>query len=237
MTDTERLPKYYRVKEVIMAEIDGLQPGSPLPDERTLAASFETSRTTIRQALQELSREGRIMRRQGHGTFVAEPKLTLPLRLSSHTEDMHELGMVPSSRVLSVTDEYADDTIGDALGISAGDPITVISRVRLADGIPLALEINHLSQARFPGIARLINDHVSLYEILVDDYAVTPDHALETIESAPATPEEAKLLETEIGTPMMLMSRQSFESDGDAFEYVRSVYRGDRYRFATRLAT
>ncbi len=235
MTDTRRLPKYYRIKEAIMEEIDGLRPGSHLPDERTLASSFGTSRTTIRLALQELFREGRIIRHQGRGTFVAEPKLTLPLRLSSHTEEMHRLGIRPGSRVLSVGDQHGDDRAATALGLDAGDPITVISRVRLADDIPIALELTHLPKTRFPGIARFVSDHVSLYELLANDYNVTPDHALETIETAPGTPEEAELLDTEIGAPMMLLTRQSFEASGNAFEYVRSVYRGDRYRFTAKL--
>ncbi len=237
MTDTRRLPKYYRVKEAIVEEIAGLRPGSPLSDERTLASAFETSRTTVRQALQELFREGRIMRHQGRGTFVAEPKLTLPLRLSSHTEEMHRLGIRPGSRVLSVGDQNADERAAVALGLVADDPLTVISRVRLADDIPLALELTHLSKERFAGIARFVNDHVSLYEILASEYDVTPAHALETIETAPGTPEETELLDTEIGAPMLLMTRQSFDANGDAFEYVRSVYRGDRYRFITKLAT
>lgn len=237
MGDTRRVPKYYGVKMALMEEIDDLPPGAPLPDERTLAASFNTSRTTVRQALQELFREGRIMRHQGRGTFVAEPKLTLPLRLSSHTEEMHELGVRPGSRVLSVTTEPADATTGPALELDIGAPVIVVFRVRLANDMPLALEVTHLDQGRFPDIAGLIDDQVSLYELLNQRYGIVPGHAVETIETAPGTPEEADLLDTEVGAPMMLMTRRSSDANGKVFEYVRSVYRGDRYRFTTHLAT
>jgi len=237
MSDARQPPKYYQVKEAIIEEIDGLPPGSPIADERTLAASFGTSRTTIRQALQELFREGRIMRHQGRGTFVAEPKLTLPLRLSSYTNEMTNLGVHPSSRVLSVATEEADEATAEALGLSTGHPLTVVSRVRLADDIPLAIEVTHLSQTDFPGVAELMTDQVSLYEILHSRFGISPEHAIETIETAPCTPGQADLLETEIGSPMLLMTRQSFTKDGTAFEFVKSAYRGDRYRFTTRLLT
>src|SRR5262249_7417116 len=81
-----REPKYYSVKRPLLEIIGTLTPGSPVPTERLLMAQLGTSRTTVRQALAELVGEGRLVRRQGSGTYVAEPKVSWPLRMTSFTE-------------------------------------------------------------------------------------------------------------------------------------------------------
>jgi GntR family transcriptional regulator len=62
-----------------------------------------------------------------------------------------------------------------------------------------------------------------------------PVAAEETIETATASPREAELLNTDTGSPMLVLSRHSFDADGVAVEWVQSWYRGDRYRFVARL--
>ena len=92
-----RLPKYYRVKRQLLELTASLDPGSPVPPERELARSYGTSRTTIRQALAELVIEGRLLRMQGKGTFVAMPKVAQMLELSSYTEGMRAQGLHPQT--------------------------------------------------------------------------------------------------------------------------------------------
>src|SRR5262249_51147657 len=84
---TARVPKYYTLKRHLLELTRTMPPGSPVPPERTLAQEFDTSRTTVRQALQELVIEGRLERIQGKGTFVAKPKVSQALQLTSYTED------------------------------------------------------------------------------------------------------------------------------------------------------
>src|SRR3569833_2194048 len=78
-------PKYYVVKRHLLGLLPDFSPGVPLPTERELAAALSTSRTTVRQALTELVTEGRLVRRHGSGTYVAEPKLAWPLQMQSFT--------------------------------------------------------------------------------------------------------------------------------------------------------
>ena len=80
-----REPKYYRLKRHLVALTRSLAPGSPVPTERSLAEQFQTSRTTVRQALSELVVEGRLERVQGRGTFVAQPKVAQHLEPVSYT--------------------------------------------------------------------------------------------------------------------------------------------------------
>ena len=87
-----RVPKYYQVKSEILALIADLEPGSAMPTERDLAERFETSRTTVRQAIAELVVDGRVERTQGRGTFVAQPKLMQVRQLTSFSLDLQDQG-------------------------------------------------------------------------------------------------------------------------------------------------
>ena len=90
-----RLPKYYGVKRQLLELTGVMAPGTAVPPERELAQRFGTSRTTVRQALAELAVEGRLLRMQGKGTFVAKPKVAQVLELTGYTQDMRAHGLQP----------------------------------------------------------------------------------------------------------------------------------------------
>lgn len=230
-----RVPKHVLLKQQLRDEIAHLPPGTALKAERTLSEQFVTSRTTVRQALMELAIEGRIVRLQGRGTFVAPPKVTLPLRLTSYTDDMRERGRRPGSRMLDDRKEPADAEIAEHLDIEVGTPVLRFERLRLADGSPMAVEVVHLEAERFGRLEKLMANDVSLYSLLHEHWNVTPASAVETIETVMASPPASRLLGTETGTPMLLLTRSTRGDDGKPFEFVRSLYRGDRYRFVSRL--
>jgi len=228
-------PKYYLVKGHLSEMLSGLAPGEALPPERALAERFATSRTTVRQALRELTIEGHLVSVQGSGTFAATPKVAQPLELTSYTEDMRRQGLAPRSRLLSVGYLRADDELARRLGLHRGARALRIERLRMASDEPMAIETTHLAAARFPGLARRLDDSTSLYSLLADVYGVQLCEAEETIETVPAPPREAALLETTVGYPMLLLSRHSRDSQGRPIEYVQSFYRGDRYKFVAQL--
>jgi GntR family transcriptional regulator len=231
----QREPKYWGLKRHLLDLLSAMPPGSPIPTERSLAAEFDVSRTTVRQALAELTVEGRLLRVQGKGTFAAEPKVAQRLQLSSYTEDMRAQGRQPSSRLLEVSEEPADAELSRLLSVRVGAKVLRLHRLRLADNEPMALESTHLPLARFRGLRRYVSAGGSLYEVLRERFGVEMGHAEETIETALASPEEAELLGADIGLPMLLLSRHSFDLEGNPVEWVRSVYRGDRYKFVADL--
>ncbi len=230
-----QFPKYYVVKGHVCEMLERLAPGEPLLPERTLAARFSTSRTTIRQALRELTIEGRLLRMQGRGTFAAVPKMAQPLQLTSYTEDMRRRGLASRSKLLAVGNVPADDELAWRLDVRERARVLRIERLRMASDEPMAIETTHLVAGRFPGLARRLGDSVSLYELLANEYDVHLVEAEETIETVPAPPKEAELLNTTVGYPMLLLSRHSRDVSGRAVEYVRSFYRGDRYKFVAHL--
>lgn len=231
----QREPKYWALKQHLLDLLDSLPAGSPIPTERALAGEFTVSRTTVRQALADLTAEGRLHRVQGKGTFVAEPKLAQRLQLSSYTEDMRAQGREPSSRLLALDEIVAEGELPKLLGIRTGAKVLKLRRLRLADDEPLALETTHLPLARFRGLRKQLSEGGSLYAALREKHGVEMERAEETIETSLAGPEEAELLGADVGMPVLLLSRHSFGTDGKPVEYVRSIYRGDRYKFVTTL--
>ncbi|CCK26715.1 HTH-type transcriptional repressor dasR [Streptomyces davaonensis JCM 4913] len=207
-----RAPKYYRVKEQLLELTRTLGPDAPIPAERSLAVALRTSRTTVRRALRELAGEGRLDRVHGKGTFVARPKVYGTLRLDSCAEDLRAQGVEPGERTLDVGRVAADGKLSGLLGVGVGEPVLRVERLLLADGEPLAIETTH----RNPGAGRATEGEV-------------------TVETTLATPYEAALLHTDVGQPMLLVTRHSRTADGEPVDRVRSVYRGARYRFVTTL--
>jgi len=234
-TATVHEPKYYRLKQQLSDVATSLTPGDALPGERTLASDYATSRTTVRQALAELVVEGRLDRIHGKGTFVARPKVAQPIALGSFTEDMRAQGIEPAATVLSLTYARADDDLAVRLSVPPGARVAHLVRLRMADGEPMALDRTYLPAARCPNLRRELARHASLYATLENAYDIRLGTADATIETALATPEEATLLGVDTGLPMLLLSQLSMDTAGQPVEWVRSVYRGDRYTFVARV--
>jgi GntR family transcriptional regulator len=230
-----RVPKYYTVKRQLLDLTMTMAPGSPVPPERTLAQRYSTSRTTVRQALAELVVEGRLLRMQGKGTFVAKPKVAQVLELASYTEGMRAHGLHPHTEILDIGYVTADEKLADLLGIKPGSRTLRVHRLRLADGEPMSVDTSHLPARRFPGLRRELRRHPSLYETLAEVYGVEPAESQETIETVLAGPQYARLLCVDVGLPLLLLSRHAFDGNGVPLEWAQSWYRGDRYKLVTRL--
>src|SRR5215475_14413707 len=138
---------YARVETVLAGEItDGdLKVGDQLPTEDSLVARFGVSRITVRRAIQNLVNRGLVEIRRGKGTFVAAPRITQELtELTGFVEDMHALGRTPTARVVGKEVVSADAVVADNLGLTKGERVVRIRRVRLADGVPLSFDETYL---------------------------------------------------------------------------------------------
>jgi GntR family transcriptional regulator len=233
--DPQGEPKYYAVKRHLLDFIGEREPGAVVPTERELAAELGTSRTTVRQALGELVVEGRLERRQGAGTYVAEPKIVWPLYLASFTEQVEESGFRPSSKVLATQRIPATSELAEKLELPTRAPVYQVERLRLADNWPIAIETTWLSVERFPGLTRLIRSHDSMHVLLGERYGTHPRNGQESIETAPAALREAGPLRVDVGTPMLVVTRRNFDADGAPIEFGRTWFRGDRVALVTHL--
>jgi GntR family transcriptional regulator len=152
MPESGGLRKYEQLRRRLQADIDTLKPHAPLPTERDLAATYEVSRTTVRQALDTLEDAGAIYRVQGAGTFVASPIISKSLTLTGFSEDMTARGLQPSSQLLAVDLLPAGRQLADQLQIAERDEVIRINRLRRADDSPMCLESVHLPGRRVPGL-------------------------------------------------------------------------------------
>ncbi|WP_393916778.1 GntR family transcriptional regulator [Halostreptopolyspora alba] len=223
-------------REALTDLIGGMRPGDALPPERDLATRLSVSRTTLRKAIADLVGTGRLARRHGVGTFAAGPKLAQALSATSFTEDMRARGFEPGSRTLSARTHPAGAVLGRRLEISPGAEVLRVHRLRLADGEPMAIEELHVPSALVPGLSGDDLANHSFYALLEHRYAVRIVAGTQALEPTVTTPEESELLGVPVHSPSFLFERTSHTENGRVVEFVRSVYRGDRYRIVAEIA-
>ncbi len=226
-----KLPLYHQLHEILRAEIlEGkYQPGDLIPAESELIGSYRVSRTTVRQALDLLVREGLVYRQRGRGSFVSHRGLEEGLvRMVSFTEDMKRRNFEPGTRVLCAELIPAPPQIAERLEVEAGEEVAHIRRLRLADGEPLAVEDTHLVHRLFPGILGRATLTASLQDA-ARDYGIRWSLAKQTIRAVEANSELARLLSVRAKSALLYVERISYSEAQVPAEFLRIHYRGDRY--------
>jgi len=231
----QKITKQSATRAQVLDLIERLGVGNAIPPERQLSAELGVSRLTLRAALDELAREGYLVRRRGSGTYVQQPKIAQELTMTSFSEDMRRRGMVPGSRTLSLDHQLAGARLGRLLRVSPSEEILVVKRLRLADGESMAIETLHLRAALVPGL--VAGDFSgSFYELLRDRYGIAIASGIQAIEPTVTNEEESSALGVPLHSPAFLFERTSRDPKDRTVEFVQSVYRGDRYRIVTELS-
>ncbi len=233
------LPKYNQLASILRQKIEDGQwpPRTSIPSERQLEVLYNISRTTIREAIDHLVRQGYLYREHGRGTFVSPQKLQKGLmELTSFSEDLLKRGIKPGQVIRSLDWIEAPAKIAQKLEIAPGTKVLRVERIRLGDGIPIGLQTSFLSLPTEQTISQSdLEAGGSLYRILQERLNIIPSEADETLEVTLATTEEAELLEILEGAPLLLSERVLFAQNRKPVEYVKILYRGDRYRYYVRL--
>ncbi|HET7572741.1 MAG TPA: GntR family transcriptional regulator [Gaiellaceae bacterium] len=235
MSAQPKITKQSATRAQVLELIERLGVGAAIPSERQLSADLGVSRLTLRAALDELAREGYLVRRRGSGTYVQQPKISQELTMTSFSEDMRRRGMAPGSRTLSLSTQLAGPRLGRFLHVSPGEEIIVVKRLRLADGVSMAIETLHVPSGVVPGV-KPSDLEGSFYDLLRARYGVEIASATQTIEPTVTNEDESQALGVPLHSPAFLFERTSRDGAGRTLEFVHSIYRGDRYRIVTELA-
>jgi GntR family transcriptional regulator len=231
----DKLPLYEQIERNLRELIlkGRLQPGETVPSEWELSGRYGVSRLTVRRALDDLVRQDWLIRRQGVGTFVSRPVVAAisPSQLS-FTQEMLAIGRRPSSRLLSSRILPADQTAAQRLSLAEGDALVEITRLRLADDVPILHETAYLSSQRFPGLEEEPTlENGSLYECLHLHYGVMVARVDQTLKAVLLDLEQAKILGTQPGLPSIYTECVAYTTEGEAVEYSFSVAHNENSQF------
>ena len=220
-------------------ESGSLQPLEALPGERDIAHVLNVSRVTVRKALAGLVSAGLLEQRQGSGTYVSrrpplveQPVIEQPLsRLTSFSEDMRLRGFETESRWLERQVSPPSTTEAFHLALSMQDRVCRLRRLRLAGGVPMAIE---LAAVPHKYLADPQAVKASLYALL-DALGAKPVRALQRLSAANLGEGDAALLNVPPGSAALSIERISYLAGGQPVEFTRSFYRGDAYDFVAEL--
>jgi len=229
-------PRYIQLHRRLRKAIDSglLEPDTPLPSEREIATLTDLSRVTVRKAIAALVQQGKVVQRQGSGSFIAPSPARVEQSLShltSFSEDMARRGLVSHSHWLERGFFPPSAQERAALSLAPDASVARLARLRLADGRPMAIERAALPVDILPVPTEV--EH-SLYEVLQAS-GNRPVRAVQKISAINLAQGDADLLGVAPRMAGLQIERLSYLPGGRVAEFTRSIYRGDAYDFVAEL--
>lgn len=233
-------PLYQQIKGLITKSLQSgeWKPGELIPSEVELAVRFKVSQGTVRKAIDELSAENLVVRRQGKGTFVAthhEARAHFRfLRLMPDVGDAH----YPENKILEVKRQRAPAEVARLLDIKSGDSVIFIKRVQAFDGVPTIVEELWLPGIIFKGLTaeRLVEYKGPMYGLFESEFGTHMIHAAEKIRAVAADESVAKLLAVTVNTPLLSVERVSYTYGNKPVEVRRGLYLTERHHYQNELS-
>jgi GntR family transcriptional regulator len=232
------VPLYLQLSDLLREQIKrGVYgPLDRLPSEHELVRAHGVSRITARQALSELERAGLVFRLQGRGSFVARPPVVQRLTgLHGFAEAMAAQGVTSVSRVLKTTTVRATPSVAAALAVEAGEPVTELRRLRLADGAPVSLDVSYF---RLEIGQRLLRQDLTRHDVfwlLENACGVTLGSADYQIAAIDAEEDIALHLGVPSGTAVLFIERLTRDAQGTPVDHEHLYVRTDRIRYGLTL--
>ncbi|MEM7221885.1 MAG: GntR family transcriptional regulator [Pseudomonadota bacterium] len=218
-------PLYRQVKERLTERLvtGHWKPGALLPSEFQLAEELGVSQGTVRKALDELTAEKLLVRRQGRGTFVAEHDQEHALFHFFKLRLVDGGRATPKSHLLKRSAGRAKRQEARRLELERGAPVVRLTRLRELDGRPAVFERLVLPAALFPGLAEAETLPNTLYSLFAHRYGITVKRAEEALRAVAAGTEAAGHLGLEAGAPLLEIDRVARAIDGQAVEWRLSL--------------
>ncbi len=236
--DIKRMvPVYYQIFDEIYQEIqDGhYQEGDQLPSESELMTRYKVSRGTIREAIKMLLHQGFVVRERGKGTFVTYKKIEQDAHnLMGFTELMTNNDKAATAKILEVTTKIPSKRIRKLLNLEEDEKVTKIQRLRFGDEEPLIIERSYFVYRIFKHLLNYDLENESIFDLLYQKTDYRLGFAQQSIEAVVAGPAEKKLLNVDVGSPLLLMKRLITLKDGSFFQYSEDIYRSDKLKFTSK---
>lgn len=238
------IPAYSQLIDIIYGQIKNreLLPNGMVPSEIELCKKYGISRTTVREALRRLTRDGLLYTIKGKGTFVAEPKLDqIMIKIPNFYEDMAERGLKPEVKVLDVRVIKATKLVSEKLMVPLNEDVFRIKRLFLADNKPYVLERKHIVLkdckilASYKERELLSMKDQSLFDVLAGKCHICNEYAHVSIEATTVRPDEAKYLDVPVNTVAFYVDLVAYKKNDTPCGWIASINRGDLYRFRTKI--
>ena len=232
------IPLYSQLVSIVKRNLSAgtLAPGDLLPSESELCRVFDISRSTVRQAIGALEAEGLVVRKQGRGTFVAEPKVRRRTEnVYSFTSEISAMGMRPSSTLIDFEVIAPPPDIVKMLELTGQDILVYrFTRIRNVNEEPLILETSFYPHYIYPKLTRELLQTHSFYSLLYE-VGIIPANAVDSYEAVLIGQQEAEMLRCHSGTCGFYVQRRTYNAAGFCYEYTRSLIRADRVKLDVSL--
>ena len=231
------IPLYQQLAHSIKKAVDEqkLRENDKIPAENEFCKIYDLSRTTVRQALDILEKDGYIYKLRGKGSYVSTPKIYQNRSsFSKFYDDMRSLGKVPVSKIISLKIKVADAYVREKMQLEENEMLCQIKWIRYGNNEPLIYETINLNYKLVDGIEMKELTDKKLYDILSEEYGIKMTHGKELFYPCKLDINEAKnlgLKENDLG---MKVERVVFQGK-DVVEYTTSTVRGDRFIYTTNF--
>lgn len=228
INNKSQLPLHVQIKDCLKDEIRQGRFEGKIPSERELMSIFSVSRTTVREAVAALEREGVVEIRHGKGTFVSlRPVHEQWLgNISTFSETIERSGMKPGARLLAKGTQSSPQFIADMFG---GQEFYVIERARSADDKIIAIERKCFAVEIGLKLANYDLNDAHIYRLLEFDLGIIPWTAEQIVTSNKPSKEDAALLGIAKTSSVLVIERSTRDPDGVLIEFVSTTFRADKY--------
>jgi len=231
-----KTPLYVQLMDILINKIENyMEENDQLDSEREICEKYALSRTTVRQALDELEKEKYIYKVHGKGNFVSSRRMEQELlKVYSFTDETRKLGKKASSKLLNFEIAEANDKVLRKLKLQDNELVYKISRIRLADDVPMIYEVTYLPYEKFLGMTKEMLIESPMYEIFKNKFHINITSAEEAIEGILINKLESIYLDIAEGKAGLKVERITY-SNKQAIEYTESIARGDKFKYRVSL--
>jgi GntR family transcriptional regulator len=228
------MPLHIQLKDIIEKQIAERNLSGQIPSERQFMQEYNISRSTVREAINLLVRQGILEKQHGKGTFVSlKPIHDWLGNLSSTTETIRNIGMKPGAKLITHYKTIPPTYIQEQTGFKEA---YFIKRVRYADDIAIGVERHYYPISIGEELIKYDLDNATLYDLVENELGIQFAEADQTISSGQMLQEDMVYLDVPTNTNVLIAERIIRDRTGTVLEMEEAFYRSDMYSFKINLS-